>query len=424
MENNRRNEKGAVLILVVVGLTTLLAMIGLAIDVGYWYQRRAWIQTTADLSALAGLQSVNANASGPAQATSAVNVAKALIQNNGFTMTEWGVAATTKTQDGITFADSLSVSHTAPVPTFFWRALSTASPIMVTSAKAEGALTQKIFPPCGVIAVNANNADVGFDSRGGGKGVFDSFNSTIADYNPTRDTTPFDHDSNGQGICANGGIGMGANSKLGGSELAEGSADAPGQHDPPTGVSAADAIAGEGPHFTFEGFFVPQLIKDYQAKTATINNPTGYGTSTAADITRPLEPGKTYYFTDISSGISLQACNSCSPSNVVSVYWDGNYSEGGTININDSTLCAATCLNIFGLKDPGTFSTKGGDSKIKANFVIPTYTLDMRGNGDFFGGLIANIIDIKGTVNFAFDEAVGNRFFSRPPERIKVHLTE
>jgi hypothetical protein len=294
----------------------------------------------------------------------------------------------------------------------------------VTSAKAEGELTQKIFPPCGVIAVNSSGAAFGYDQRGGGKGVMDSFNSDTADYVATRDTTPFDHDSNNQGICANGGIDGGSSGSLAGSELAEGSALPFGALDPPTGVSAADAVQGTGPHFTFEGFFVPQLIKDYQSKATAVNNPSGYGTSTVATPSKPLEPGKTYYFTSIDNGMVLSACGSCSPSNIVSVYWDGNYSAGGGIDINNTAGCEATCLSIYGLKNPGEFSTKGGNSQIRANFVMPTYLFDMRGNGEFFGNVIADTMTIKGTVSFHFDEAVGNRTFSQPPRRIKAHLTQ
>ena len=77
MNNPKRNQKGATIILFAIMITVIIALMGLSLDGGYLYVQRTRLQNTADAAALACV--INSNSCG-AGGTIAVPV----IKNNAF----------------------------------------------------------------------------------------------------------------------------------------------------------------------------------------------------------------------------------------------------------------------------------------------------------------------------------------------------
>ena len=74
-----RTESGVVLVLFTLMVTTLLALAGLAIDVGLWYVEAQSVQKTADMAALSGAVHL------PADPAGATSTAKDVAAKNGYT---------------------------------------------------------------------------------------------------------------------------------------------------------------------------------------------------------------------------------------------------------------------------------------------------------------------------------------------------
>ncbi|MDQ6804926.1 MAG: pilus assembly protein TadG-related protein, partial [Actinomycetota bacterium] len=79
----RRDERGAVLVLVAVSMVAFLGMLGVALDVAAWQQTHRRAQNTADAGALAA---ANAMAGG-ATTTAAQSAATTIITQNDPTIT-------------------------------------------------------------------------------------------------------------------------------------------------------------------------------------------------------------------------------------------------------------------------------------------------------------------------------------------------
>ena len=59
-----RQERGAIIIFVALGLVVLIGMMGLAIDLGHAYVNKSQLQNIADACALAGASALNGTAAG------------------------------------------------------------------------------------------------------------------------------------------------------------------------------------------------------------------------------------------------------------------------------------------------------------------------------------------------------------------------
>ncbi len=82
----RRNARGQFIVLATLGLIALIGLVGLAIDIGYFYSARRQLQTAADAAAIAGVNAqLNSQSSGSQQ--TALDVAAL----NGFTNGKNGV---------------------------------------------------------------------------------------------------------------------------------------------------------------------------------------------------------------------------------------------------------------------------------------------------------------------------------------------
>jgi len=82
----RRNARGQFIVLATLGLTALIGLVGLAIDIGYIYSARRQLQTAADAAAIAGVNAQLNNQSSGSQQT-ALDIAAL----NGFTNGKNGV---------------------------------------------------------------------------------------------------------------------------------------------------------------------------------------------------------------------------------------------------------------------------------------------------------------------------------------------
>jgi Flp pilus assembly protein TadG len=104
----RRDERGAVIVIVAVSMVAFLGMLAVAIDLGGWYQTHRHAQGTADAAALAAANYI-ANGTGTVVSNepAATNIAIAYASNNGLTITSSNVSYTTTTV-------SVTVPTTAP----------------------------------------------------------------------------------------------------------------------------------------------------------------------------------------------------------------------------------------------------------------------------------------------------------------------
>ncbi len=103
-------ERGQTLVILALGITALMLMVGLAIDVGQAYNDRRDMQTAADAAALAGAQQLCDGKGQTAALTAADSVGKA----NGATLVE--AVATLGTT-----ARSMQVTTRTQAPTYFFR---------------------------------------------------------------------------------------------------------------------------------------------------------------------------------------------------------------------------------------------------------------------------------------------------------------
>ncbi len=79
--NLSRQETGAIIVFVTLLLVLLLAMIGLAFDIGHAYANKSQLQNVADASALAGASALNGTAAGIVEAEHRATDADGLLDN-------------------------------------------------------------------------------------------------------------------------------------------------------------------------------------------------------------------------------------------------------------------------------------------------------------------------------------------------------
>jgi Flp pilus assembly protein TadG len=126
----RSDQRGAVIVIVAASMLAFLGMLGLALDVGGWYQTQRHAQSTADAAALAA---ANAMAGG-ATTTAAQTVATTYVTSN-----DSSLPASTVTFDTTNSKVTVRVSTTAPV--FFSKALGITRPNVGATAVASWNIT-------------------------------------------------------------------------------------------------------------------------------------------------------------------------------------------------------------------------------------------------------------------------------------------
>jgi hypothetical protein len=121
----RRDQRGAVIVIVAVSMVAFLGMLGLALDVGGWYQTHRHAQGTADAVALAA---ANDMASGDTT-TNATQLAITYASDNGLTITSSNVSFNTTT-------DKVTVTVPTTAPSYFAQLLGVGSRSVSSTAAA------------------------------------------------------------------------------------------------------------------------------------------------------------------------------------------------------------------------------------------------------------------------------------------------
>ena len=114
-----RDERGQVIVFVVIAFVVLVGMIGIVIDIGYAYKTQRDLQAAADAAALAGAQELPDSA---AAKTLATQYGASNAGGNKITkvpVTETITTNCISTIPGCNPVNSVAVNETADVPTFF-----------------------------------------------------------------------------------------------------------------------------------------------------------------------------------------------------------------------------------------------------------------------------------------------------------------
>jgi Flp pilus assembly protein TadG len=131
-----RNEAGAVAVIAALGLTALIGIVGLAVDVGMWYRANRALQNAADAAAIAASQ----NGTGSYQSE-----ARAVAAQYGFVHDTAGITVTAWNNqtcpDGETDCYKVTVAQ-ASAPLFFSAVLGISAPALSGAAMASGVGTQ------------------------------------------------------------------------------------------------------------------------------------------------------------------------------------------------------------------------------------------------------------------------------------------
>ena len=144
--NPSRRERGQTLPLIAVMMLSLLCFLGLVIDLGNAYRVKDALQASADAAAAAGAGTLTMTY--PASTANAINAAKTYTSATGGKNTITGVPAANVAQTittscvqsttavPCTTANTVSVSETASVPTYFLRLLGFNTLTMTSTAQA------------------------------------------------------------------------------------------------------------------------------------------------------------------------------------------------------------------------------------------------------------------------------------------------
>ena len=114
-----RDERGQVIVFVVIAFVFLTGMIGIVIDIGYAYKTQRDLQSAADAAALAGAQQLPDSTAATATATQYGASSSGGNAVTRATVTESITTACISTIPGCNPVNSVAVSETADVPTFF-----------------------------------------------------------------------------------------------------------------------------------------------------------------------------------------------------------------------------------------------------------------------------------------------------------------
>lgn len=206
MQNDRRGERGQVLILAALTMTALVGFLALVIDVGNAYAQRRLVQNAADAASIAAARYMANNLSGATDAAVAGVVAAYLAPNGGAT---YAANAAASAADGAWYVDpsgarvkavgsggsaptfpsavGVEVAARKQVTTYFARAIG--YPTMTVGARATAMYgneaSQQIQPPNGAailpIAFDVQTYNQSVASCGGYSGYRLTFALNIAD---------------------------------------------------------------------------------------------------------------------------------------------------------------------------------------------------------------------------------------------------
>lgn len=443
-----RQREGSALILLAATATTLVLMLSLVIDVGFWYSRRAERQLAADIAGLGAMASVDTARPLSEQQSMVRRVCQGILSANGHDLAEWTVDA--QPDAGGTYVERAIVSNQHRLPTFFWSVFSSARPLMRTDAVVE-AIRQKVaVPPCAIIATGSA------DYSGAGAGVLDSFDSGAGGYTATSLLDGKAFDRNNATICANGPVRFNGNvaqfgtiysygdaSLVGGAAVIDGDVFAGGLVDvnqsTVTGEAASNA---DVPHFVLPPPEVPPDIATVNDNgLITIESNGSFSTFAGVTLTLGgqsivhLRPGGDYYFRAVrlTGGSSMVIDGSLADirnaGRQTRIFVDGDFSVLGGIQFaaalaapgTDLGGLTALDLEIVGIATSGDI-TIGGGSKIVADIYAPLMDVTLAGEQHTFGRIRAHDITIDGNANFTFDEALGYGGADTDTFAVRAHL--
>jgi Flp pilus assembly protein TadG len=138
-----RDEAGQTLAITVLGMTVLMGMMGIAIDVGLLFRAKRIAQTAADAAAVAGAINYDYNGS----STSATTVARAAAQTNGIPNPATNVAVNFSPNITSPFHNSsgyLQAVVNLPNPTFFISHFYGTGTSMTVTARAIAGITPSV----------------------------------------------------------------------------------------------------------------------------------------------------------------------------------------------------------------------------------------------------------------------------------------
>jgi hypothetical protein len=445
--------KGSALVLFVGGLTCLLLFLALVVDVGVWYSRRAQVQLTGDIAVLSAMGNVNLDTMTVAQQKQfVIDAAKAIITNNGYDTSRWTITPEQNTPLNPLYVNRATITTTQPLPTFFWTVVTNRTPNMVVRSVAEALRVTAPTPNCGFIALNT----IHYGGGGGAKGYVDSYNSNNGAYSAESHTINdcgasggsksaiFDY-ANATG-CSNGAISYNGNiaqfgslyshstiSLSGGAALLDGNLTASSAIDPGASTVCGQIKANSSvPHFTLPTVDATGAIAsnndaniywyDKKGNLQTLGNANLYNAKAQEVIYLPA--GGTYYFNGLSMTGQAQLVIDNTTSNAkTTIYMDGDMKIAGGVGFANQANASAQNLQILGTSNCQEI-TIGGNSAFYADILAPSASVNLNGTAGNYGRIRAWNIDLSGTGQFTFDEALGTKGFSTDTLNIRVHLVE
>ncbi len=129
-------ERGQTVVLVAVFMMSLMGMATFAIDMGSWYQSKRAVQAAADAAALAGASRL------PVSSSAATTAASAEYQKNGLGSDSVSYQVTTNQHS----SDSLTVTATRVVPTWFAKLFGYNSTTITATSRATVQSFQQVVP--------------------------------------------------------------------------------------------------------------------------------------------------------------------------------------------------------------------------------------------------------------------------------------
>lgn len=437
-------------VLVAGGLTCFMLFLGLVIDVGFWYVRKAQVQLNADLAVLSAMGMMDQSQPAHAQATFVRNTTLGILASNGYNISQWQVNTTTETVGARTIVSTAVVDTVQQLPRFFTAVVGAGTVPMYLLSKAE----KKVLPPieysCSIIALG----DVTLN--GGGNGQIDSF---IDNRVVEGSLDGKSYDNKAANFCANGDFKLGGNSGIFGTITSGGTITKNG-----VGSYVASGnwtLGGTTGNVPTEGSVtqkatVPTFTWNLPAppldlNTTGNNNGSIGGTcgrpdasgdwSCAGNKTALVPVGGTYYVRNLrftgQANIQLTGTPGATPTD----FWvTGDMDIAGGVSFQAATSGGASGVGSLGGVKAGDLRIIGlgtedadsnhqiairGGSEIIADIMAPTYDLAIGGSStSFFGRMVGNDIIVDGGVTFSYDESIPATKYQAPGPSIRVHLIE
>jgi hypothetical protein len=404
-----RSRRGFVMVTMLCGMVALLALVGLAVDVGYEEYLKTCMQTAADAAAVGGVQELRASGG-----TNLVAAAKADASANGFTDGGRSVTVTVNNppSTGYYTADNgaVEVTISQSVPTFFMSVVGIATGTVQARAVARLGSSPNCF-----YALSPTGS--GAFSASGGVTVQISCGAVI-------------NSSNSSALSVSGGSHVTASSisVVGGASISGGSVVSP---NPVLGSSASSDPFAALPSLT-RGSCDHTNFGVSGGATTTVSEGTYCGGISISGGSRVTFNSGTYFL--VGGGLSVSGGSSISGSGLLfyntraAGYGYGAISLSGGCSINLSARTTGTYAGILFFQDravasgTGSSFSGGSSSTLAGALYFPTTSVSYSG-----GSSAAYTIVVANTVSFSGGSTLNNDYSSLPggsPIRGSTTLSE